>query len=274
MSKQQILEAEYGSVHRGLTKLSQLVRGYEVSLPLKLEAMEAAFLRSNKFYEPFEIKRICYFREAYSYKFHLAALHLEELWSLTHIGTQSLSLGRILYNIYDEHGTDDDQILLASMAFEGFVLQGKAFLDFYMLHLCSICRIDDTSYLSKSRFLNALAGVEEPKLSKSAKIAREYFETKVFAQAEIGKMPSENWGTLLKTLRDSLVHRDLLAPDFQENISLVEKLLGFKVNENELPNFSRFAQDVQNVMFSMITKLAAEVYGLEWIPGPFREDMW
>ncbi len=274
MSKQQILDAEYGAVYRGLTKLSQVVQRYEASLPLKLDAMESAFLGAHDFYKPHEIERIRYFRAAYIYKFHLVALHLEELWSLTHLGNNPLSLSLLLHNVYDKHNTNDDHLLLSSMAFEGFVLQGKAFLDFYMLYLCAIFKIDNTSHLSKKRFLEALDRVEMAELAKMANIAKKYFETNVFADANIGKLPSENWGVLLKMFRDGLVHRDNSAPDFQRNQPLVNQILGFIIEEQELPDFSRFAQDVQNVMFTMITRLAADVYGLEWIPGPYREGMW
>ena len=51
-------------------------------------------------------------------------------------------------NIYNSHQFSQDNLLLPSFAIEGFIIQGTAFLDFYMLYLCSIFRIKETKNLS------------------------------------------------------------------------------------------------------------------------------
>ena len=230
---------EYSDVFSGLKNLAGVVRGYGASLPNKLEAMERVYLKQMQVYEAGELKKIRYFREAYCYKFHLANLHLEELWSLTHLGISQPTLRGLLSNIYDLHDTGDDFMLLPSMAFEGFVVQGKAFLDFYMLHACSIFRIDKTQRMSSKKFIRALGEVREEQFRAQANAVRAYFQCKVFAQGQGGVMPSNNWGELLKTLRDSLVHRDIMSPDFGSEIPLLDRLLGPWPKNEEDQGFSK-----------------------------------
>lgn len=274
MDKEKILSDEYKLIHDGLSDLSRAVRDYALSLPKKLEAMEEIFLQRNQHYDELEIKRINYFREAFNYKFYLANMHLEEIWSLTHMESFKPMLLDILKNIYDDHKFQKDEIILPSFAFEGFILQGKAFLDFYMLYMCEIYKIDETHYLSGEKFINALDNLDDNFPINNASIVKEYFAKNIYGNPNEGTFLPNNWGEVLKILRDSLVHRDILSPDFKNEEPLLSQILGDWLEHYSDLTCSRFCQDVQNVMFTMITKLAAEVYGLEYKPGPFKPGMW
>jgi hypothetical protein len=274
MDKEEILSGEYKLIHAGLIDLSRAVRDYAISLPRKLEAMEEIFLQNNQYYDEIEIKKIRYFREAFNYKFYLANLHLEEIWSITHMESYDPLLLDILKNIYDDHIFTEDEIILPSFAFEGFILQGKAFLDFYMLYMCQIFKIDETHYLSGDRFINSLDNPSHDFQINKASVVKEYFEENIFGNPNEGTFLPNNWGEVLKKLRDSLVHRDILSPDFNNEETLLNQILGDWLELYSDLTCSRFCQDVQNVMHFMITTLAAEVYGLEYKPGPFKPGMW
>jgi len=274
MNIQNFFSDEYNKIYVGLVDLSRSVRDYATHLPIKLQAMEEIYLQRNNGYSEIERKRIIYFREAFSYKFHLANLHLEQLWSLSHIGSQPALLKDILSNIYDSHQFTHDDLLLPSFAIEGFIIQGTAFLDFYMLYMCSIFRISETNYLSGKKFVKALDQIEDELFLTKAEHVKNYFAEKVFSDISTGALLTNNWGELLKNLRNSLVHRDMLYPDFQNDIPLLTKIIGeWSEREAEL-TCSRFCQDVQNIMFYLLTELAAVVYGLEYKSGPYKPGMW
>jgi hypothetical protein len=274
MDMNNILSNEYNKIFAGLIDLSRAGRDYATSLPQKLQAMEGIYLQNYPMYTDVERKQINYFREAFVYKFYLANLHLDQLWSLSHLGKHPSTLKEVLSNIYDFHQFGDDNLLLPSFVIEGFVVQGTAFLDFYMLYMCYIFRINETNYLSGKKFIKALEQIVEEPYKSRAEQVKLYFEENVFGDSESRALLTNNWGELLKALRNSIVHRDTLHPDFQNDVMLLEKIIG-KWPEKEIDlTYSRFCQDVQNVMFYQITHLAAIVYGLEWKPGPYKTGMW
>ncbi len=272
--KEQFLINEYGKIFLGLTDLSRTVRGYSMALPMKLQAMEKIYLQENKIYTDFEKKRINYFREAFTYKFFLASLHLEELWSLSHLGDSPPGLKDILINIYDTHEFSNDNSLLPSFVIEGFIIQGTAFLDFYMLYMCTIFKINDTNRLSGKKFISALEKIEDEPYKTRAEEVRAYFKSKVFGSTKDGLPIADNWGGLLKSLRNSLVHRDELHPDFQNDVSLLEKIIGSWPEKDVDMTFSYFCQNVQNVMFHLLKELAEAVYGVEYKSGLYKPSMW
>ena len=140
--------------------------------------------------------------------------------------------------------------------------------------MCLIFRISETNYLSGKKFIKALDHIEDEWFIARAEQVKNYFEEKVFGGSETGALLTDNWGELLKNLRNSLVHRDVLHPDFQNNEPLLTRIIGdWPERETDL-TCSRFCQDVQNVMFYLLTKLAAVVYDLEYKPGPYKPGMW
>lgn len=258
-----MLSDEYNKIFAGLIDLSRAVSGYATPLPEKLQVMEEVYLQRNPMYTDVERMKIKYFGKAFAYKFHLANLHLEQLWSLTHLENHHRMLKDVLSNIYEFHQVVDDNLLLPSFAIEGFIIQGTAFLDFYMLYLCSVFKINETSYLSGKKFVKALEQVAEEPNKSRAKRVKLYFEKNVFGDSKNETLLANNWGELLKELRNSIVHRDTHSPDFQNETTLLEKIIG-KWPEKEINlTYSRFCQDIQNVMFYQITELAATVFGQE-----------
>lgn len=273
MNEKSVLSNEYNKIFIGLADLSRAVRGHASPLPVKLQAMEEKYLQNTSEYTEIEREKIRYFREAFSYKFYLSSMHLEQLWSLIHIGKEAPLLKQVLINIYDAHRFNEDKTLLHSFTIEGFIIQGTAFLDFYMLYLCSIFKINETDRLSGRKFIKSLKNVEGTHKARAEQVHK-YFSENVFSDSTSGAILSDRWGELIKKLRNSLVHRDELSPDFENEVLLLNRIIGEWPEELMDLTCSRFCQDVQNVMFYMMTHLAAVVYGLEYKPGPYRPDMW
>lgn len=265
---------EYNKIYVGLKDLSRAVNGYAGQVPQKLKAMEERYLLDNSIYTKIDRKKIEYFGKAYMYKCYLTFLHLEQLWALNRMGnTSTMLLKDVLNNIYDSHHLIKDELLLASLAIEGFIIQGSAFLDFYILYLCSIFRIKVTGNLKPNKFIEILQNVTEEPYKTRAEKVRMYFEKSVYNNFG-DDLLTNNWGMLLRELRNSLVHRDKKSPNFQENIPLIEKIIENRtLNEIDLP-CSEFCQEVNNKIFYMVTKLSATIYGLEWKPGPYKPGMW
>jgi len=100
-------------VEDGLKNLIKALRQYADSAPMKVSEMHNHFLDSNpKLYNEIELQKLEYFLKSYLYKFYLANMHLEQLWSLASKHTKENNLFGILKNIFDEHSSIDDNVIL------------------------------------------------------------------------------------------------------------------------------------------------------------------
>src|SRR5699024_9997207 len=131
------------------------------------------------------------------------------------------TLYETLSNLYDHHQVIEEKHLLPSFVIEGFVVQGNAFLDFYMLYIYAILKVTKRNRLNKGKFINRLGDVSHDQLKSKAEKVKEYFEENVLSKKSIQNC----WGLLLNSLRDSAVHRDLLYPDFEKGESLLGQIL-------------------------------------------------
>jgi hypothetical protein len=266
---------EQTEIAAGLHTLLRTTQSYTEALPQKLGAMEGIYLRSNPtLYDDTEEQRLQYFREAFCYKFYVATMHLEQLWALTYNRRDDFSLEQVLSNIFDNHKTSDEDLLLYSFALEAFIVQGNAFLDFYMLYVCCVFQIQETSYFPGKKLLKALQQIQRAPFAARARSVREYLAKNVLGDGTEKVFLTNNWGELLRSLRNSILHRDALAPSFKDGETLLQKLIGKWPASLRRTNCSRFCQDVQNVMFFLATELAATIYGIEWKPGPYRSGLW
>jgi len=272
MESKEFLIDYYKPIYSGLVALAEDVEKYALLLPEKLQHMEKIYLQSNNDYSDTEQKRIRYYREAFSYKFYLAELHTEQLWSLNYSLKTPPLLQNVLENLFDNHKCSDVQIILPCLCFEGFIIQSAAFLDFYMLFLCSIFKIEETKRLSGFKFKKALRCVNKKTNDERAKVVEDYFSDKIHSGNIDIKLFTKYWGDSLKVLRDSLVHRDSRHPDFCNDTSLLQDIGSWPEKEKNLP-VARFCQDIGNDMIYMVNELVKTVYGLEYKPGPYKEGM-
>lgn len=246
-------------------------RKYADSAPLKIEAMQEIYLqRNSSLYSEQELHEIRYYLKASMYKFYLATLALEQLWSLSHAKRDEIFFA--LENSLDRLECSDDETLLISFAFESFLFQGKAFLDFHMLYISLLLKTGHEGKISKDKFYKALNRSQSPFESKATDVLN-YFENKVFAKSSENWLSPENWGSLLQSLRDKIAHRDKLRPSYDSDEKLVDSVL-FDWPTLRETTYDRFCQYMQNGMFYMLHDLSKLLYELEWKPGPYKDGLW
>lgn len=100
-----------------------------------------------------------------------------------------------------------------------------------------------------------------------------YFQTKVFAESSKDWFAPENWGALIKSLRDKISHRDIIKRNFESEETLLDAVM-FDWPTLRGMTYDRFCQYMENGMFTMLTNVSSIIYGLEWIPGAYNSDMY
>lgn len=259
-------------IARGLEVLLSETRRYADFFAQKLEAMQEIYLRRNpELYTRAELQHLRYYLKAVSHKFYLATLSLEQLWALSH--TKRGELCCALQNSLDRLECSDDELLLSSFALEGFLFQGRAFLDFYMLYACLFLRTGHSGSMSRRKFAKGLAKVQQVPFAEKAQWVKEYFDSKVFGVSDGRSFDLNNWGTLLVSLRDKIAHRDHLRRSFNSEERLLGEVL-FDWPTLQDMTYDRFCQYMQNGMFSLVTDVSPVLYELEWKPGPYKPDLW
>jgi len=247
-------------------------RRYADDFPQKLEAMQGIYLQRNPtLYTQAEKQQLRYYLKAVSHKFYLATLSLEQLWALSY--TKREELVYALQNSLDKLECSDDELLLSSFSLEGFLLQSRTFLDFYMLYICFILRTEHKGKISADRFRKELENVQQEPLATRARKVRDYFDTKVFGTHDGKDFVPGNWGTLLQSLRNKIAHRDRLRPSFESSETLFDKVL-FDWPTLQGMTYERFCQEMQNGMFWLIADVSPILYDLEWKAGPYRPNLW
>jgi hypothetical protein len=243
------------------------------AFPQKLYAMQEVYLlRHPELYTSEQVEYLQYYLKSVIYKFHLANLSLEQLWSIG--DSKRLTALDALENGMDRLDCSDNELLLSSFALEGFLFQGNALLDFYMLFSCLLLRTREKgSMSSKTDFYKELGKVQHEPFAGKAKWLENYFKGNVFAEPDKQRFDDNAWGTLLRSLRDKIAHRDIIRPSFESQETLIRGVLFDWPTLRGMP-YDRFCQAMENGMFSLMTEAASYLYELDWKPGPYRPNLW
>lgn len=240
---------------------------------LKTKAAQGIFLsKHTSVYSESEVKIIRYFLDAFLYKYQLANYSLEQLWAIRDAKIESNILD-IATNSITSLDLTDDEVFLASHNFEQFLFQSRSCLDFFMLYLAHLLRTSHEGSISTEKFYKRLSNAQPDLLSNKARQIEEYFKTNVFGNAkDVNIISPTNWGSLLKSLRDKIAHKDRInmsknSPDRIMN----DILLDFPTLKDL--TYDRFCQAMENGMWFMINDLFPIIYDLEWQAGPYREGM-
>ena len=272
MSHYLSMPIEYSASEKGLRSLLEKNRRHADNPLQKLRRMQEIYLERNEsLYTPEDLRLVRYYLDAVAYKFHLANLSLEQMWSLSHVKRGFVITA--LENSLDRLQTSQDELLIISFVFEGFLFQARAFLDFYMLYLCYFFKTGHKGNISRGKFSTALKRVQGEPFSHKALRVHTYFQQSVFSETTPKQFVPENWGILLTSLRDKIAHRDRVRPAFQGQERLLGKVL-FDWPTLQQTTYDRFCQDMNNGMFSLFTDVSPILYDLDWKPGPCRDDLW
>ncbi len=246
------------SIVLGLQNLSKQCTQNTENTVNKIHIMQNDYLsRNNKTYTIEEHKQINYYFKATLYKFHLAGMSLEQLWSLSSLKRNEVY--KALENSVEKLDISDNDLNIISFTFESFLFQSKSFLDFMMIFICLILKTNHKGSISKNKFFKAL---KYQKLARAEKTIN-YFNDHVFGSDDFHGLFPNNWGTLLSDLRDKVAHRDKIRPSFKSSETLLDNIL---FNWPTLHNltYDRFYQYIQNGMFGLFTDVFPIILNLEW----------
>jgi hypothetical protein len=245
----------------------------DVDIPVeKIQAMQEIYINKHpNLYSAEEIGKLGYYLKAVSYKFHLSNLSLELLWALS--DTKRGELFQAVENSLDKLEVSDNELLSISFGLEGFLLQARTLLDFYMIYLCMFLKTGHQGSMSTKTFLKELKKVDQEPLSKKAEMIENYFETRVFGEPNWDELHPNDWGALLVSLRDKVAHRDRLRPSYDSNETLVGGVL-FDWPTLRKMTYERFCQYMANGIFSMFKNVSSILYDLEWKSGRYQSGIW
>lgn len=97
-----------------------------------------------------------YYLNAFCYKEFLCDVVTEQIWGFVHTGEGDRLLIDVLHNIFDFHQTVDVDTVALSRLLESFLLQGTAFLDFYLQYLCAFFQIEQSKTMNGKKIKKAL----------------------------------------------------------------------------------------------------------------------
>ena len=167
----------------------------------------------------------------------------------------------------------NDEVFLQSHCLEQFLFQSRSSLEFYMLYLAHLLRTGHSGQMSTDRFYKRLTKAKPNCLRDKAKDVEEYFKRNVFGKEKnVNVLSPTNWGSLLKSLRDKIAHKDRINLSMNSPDRIMHDILLDFPTLQDL-TYDRFCQAMQNGMWFMIHDLFPVLYDLEWQTGPYREGM-
>ncbi|MBN2747192.1 MAG: hypothetical protein JXR34_10745 [Bacteroidales bacterium] len=199
---------------------------------------EAAIIYSEEASDEIDECKLLKHTDALLFKFTLSVINLEFLWRISE--KQSVV---DLPNDIEKFEWNNSNSIIDAAFFESTIIQIRAFIDFAQKLACVTLGytkpIDGTRDFYK--ILNKIGG------SKSI-LVKESFE-------EV----DNTWGELIRSLRDKIVHYDLIKTNHEYRPTLKGK------------NYEEFAQELTNSMFYFLIDLCKLLFGIEWISGTFNE---
>jgi hypothetical protein len=177
--------------------------------------------------------------DALLFKFTLAVINLEFLWKISELKIDPSKDG----NQEDYFEWNNKASIIDSSFLENTIIQIRAFIDFAQKLSCVVLGytkpIDNTKKFYKT--LNKIG-------SKKSSIIEQTF-----------KEVDNSWGELIRSLRDKIVHYDLIKTGHEFRPTLRNK------------NYEQFAQDLTNNMFYLLIELNQKLFEVDWVSGTFEE---
>ena len=120
--------------------------------------------------------------------------------------------------------------------------------------------------MSVKRFDSALAREEENSVSSQV---RDYFRQNVFNKKSEEK--KSNWGNTLSSFRNKTAHNELLKLTMMSVKTRTGQTIMEPTTHGEPVSY--FVQNTfENNAFEMLCELQPILYGVKWVPGPYRPD--
>ena len=240
---------------------------------MKTKAAQTIYLRNNAtLYSEIEREKLRYFLDAFLYKYRLANYSLEQLWSIRDAKLEDNILA-IARNSIVSLKLSDDEVFLMSHSFEQFLFQSRSCLDFFMLYIAHLLCTGHVGSMSTEKFYKRLKTAKPDVLMGKAKAVENYFNRNIFGlEKDVDHVSPTNWGTLLKSLRDKIAHKDRINMSMNSPDRIMHDILLDFPTLQDL-TYDRFCQAMENGMWFMIHDLFPVLYDFEWQAGPYRKGM-
>lgn len=238
----------------------------EVSGPLRSKYLEAhAVCVEQELYTGDQLRQADYFLRAAMYKFALAQVSLEQLWTLSY-DRRDRMISDALEGSLRRLEADDGETFGIVFGLEQYLLISRTVVDFFKTYICYLLRAPHSGSMSSKSFKKALRSVEDSD-ARAVQVA-DYFEK---LQATSGG-PDDAWLSILVSLRDKVAHRDRVRPCFTGAEKLPTGEL-FDWPSVRGVTYERFCQKMDNGIFEMFREMFPVLFRRPWVSGPYRPGM-
>ncbi len=196
--------------------------------------------------------------DALTWKLTAAGIHLERLWEYRETAALKRLLDNANQDAFEPKRFTDKEIAYLTVEFEAYLVQARAFISVAQIHTLDACRIKFGGQLTNEKYKKAVENAP-PEVSDKLVCACDFFKNKVFG--------SGKWGTLLKSLRDRVIHFDRIRPSISENANTEQ------LNVAGL-TLERLAQDFENGHYDLFLDVIAPIWERKWIAGANISGMW
>ena len=196
--------------------------------------------------------------DALTWKLTAAGIHLERLWEYKESADmKNLLSNAFQYNLEPKRFTNKE-IAYLTVEFEAFLVQARAFISVAQIHTLDACRVPFGGKITNEKYKKAVK-IAPPDVSDRLKNAYKYFEDEVFGP--------DKWGSLLKSLRDRVVHFDRIRPSISiENETEQLNVAGLTLE--------RLVQDFDNGHYYLLLDVIAPIWERKWISGAYVPGIW
>lgn len=252
-------------IYKGLQKTFQQMNSGTQNAYLKILHAQEHFFINHPELQPIFVEESKELLVATLRKFEYAVMVGEQMHSIREL--RSLRVNPYLKDGYSIPPESQSEFpFLDELLFDQALFQWRSFLDFYMKYLVYFCTNKYEVNMNVGLFNRDLDNAEEN--SKSKKV-HDYF------QANVINEESQNclWGNTLRCYRDKTAHNKLITL----TITGVKTRTGQVVLEPTThgQEISYFVQETfENRAFKMLTELMPILYDVEWVTGPFRENLY
>ena len=196
--------------------------------------------------------------DALLWKLTAAGIHLERLWEFKETAAMNSLLKNVKNNISEPKRFTDKEVCYLTAEFEAYLMQARALISVAQIHTLDACRVSFGGILTNEKYEKAVK-TAPPDVNNRLVIAYNYFLNEIFG--------SGKWGSLLRSLRDRVVHFDRIRPSSSiDNEDEQLRVAGLTLEQ--------LAQDFENGSHSMFLNVIAPIWEREWISGSYSPGMW
>ena len=236
--------------------------GYRLSLQRNYEPKLRGLVetRSTQLgFDDFERRIALRSINALVWKLTASGIHLERLWENRESFARQQLISKTLDGVPEPKRFSDKEVAFLTAEFEAYLLQARAFISVAQIHTLDACRVPFGGQLTNQKYDKA---VKKAPMDVSDRLARahNYFTQSVFGRGK--------WGSILKSLRDRVAHFDRMRPSKLASGEGSEELTVTGLS------LERLAQDFENGTYDLLVNVIAPIWERDWLPGPYRPNMW